>query len=603
MIDPKQYYKAQQLEHRNILKVLQKKELYLFIARLLSGFSSLSLLIWGFYTKSIELGLGGIISLLLFIVCVSWYKSNINKIKQCKQILKAVNNELLYFKGEFTTYNGKDYVSAQHPFTYDIDIFGESSLFHRLNRTITQSGSKQLASFLSNVGCGKHAILQRQATLDELEKQHNYLIHHKSIAEIESKKIRFNVESYSSIFNIKTLSIIMSLSLFILISCWGNLFTCLFLGKSLILPIYILASIIFINGLISTFYFQKGNKIILKLKQLISLSESYAPIISLNTAITFKSNTLKEIQSALLLHKKSLKELSTMNEILGFRNNVILWMVSNTLFLLDVFIFIKFIKWEKKNLSKLHDLEDTIGHLDALISLATYNFNHPNAVTPQIVISGCISGKNIYHPFMAFKEAIGNNFTQEENIITIITGANMSGKSTFLRTIALNIVLANTGCKVCAEAFLLNPSIKLFTSMRTQDNIVAGKSYFNAEIDRLESAIDYGIEHPSTLFIFDEVLKGTNSEDKLLGSINLLKFFSQKQFMVIIATHDLGVTSLEEEFSSNKYINYCFEIELTTPILYSYTINRGVCKNKNASFIVNKMLESKMKMNNNIEEK
>ena len=363
MIEPKQYYKAQQLEHRNILKALQKKELYLFIARLLSGFSSLSLLIWGSYTKSIELGLGGVISLLLFIVCVYWYKSNIKKIKQCKKILKAVNNELLYFKGEFTTYNGKDYVSAQHPFTYDIDIFGESSLFHRINRTITQSGSKQLASFLSNVGCGKHAILQRQATLDELEKQHNYLIHHKSIAEIESKKIRFNVENYSSIFNIKTLSIIMSLSLFILISCWGNLFTCLFLEKSLILPIYILASIIFINGLISTFYFQKGNKIILKLKQLISLSESYAPIISLNTAITFKSNTLKEIQSALLLYKKSLKELSTMNEFLGFRNNVILWMVSNTFFLLDVFIFIKFIKWEKKNLSKLHDLEDTIGDI------------------------------------------------------------------------------------------------------------------------------------------------------------------------------------------------------------------------------------------------
>ena len=573
MIDPKQYYKAQQLDHRNILKVLQKKELYLFIARLLSGFSSLSLLIWGSYTKSIELGLGGVISLLLFIVCVYWYKSNIKKIKQCKKILKAVNNELLYFKGEFTTYNGKDYVSAQHPFTYDIDIFGESSLFHRINRTITQSGSKQLASLLSNVGCGKHDILQRQTTLDELEKQHDYLIHHKSIAEIESKKIRFNIESYSSIFNIKTLSIIMSLSLFILISCWGNLFICLFLEKSLILPIYILASIIFINGLISTFYFQKGNKIILKLKQLISLSESYAPIISLNTAITFKSNTLKEIQSALLLYKKSLKELSTMNEFLGFRNNVILWMVSNTLFLLDVFIFIKFIKWEKKNLSKLHDLEDTIGHLDALISLATYNFNHPNAVT------------------------------QEESIITIITGANMSGKSTFLRTIALNIVLANTGCKVCAESFLLNPSIKLFTSMRTQDNIVAGKSYFNAEIDRLESAIDYGMEHPSTLFIFDEVLKGTNSEDKLLGSINLLKFFSQKQFMVIIATHDLGVTHLEEEFGSNKYINYCFEIELTTPIFYSYTINKGVCKNKNASFIVNKMLESKIKMNNNIEEK
>ena len=121
------------------------------------------------------------------------------KLNNASKILKAINNELLYFKEEFTAYNGKDYVSAQHPFTYDIDIFGESSLFHRINRTITKSGSKQLASFLSNVGCGKHAILQRQATLDELEKQHDYLIHHKSIAEIEGKKIHFSAESYSSI--------------------------------------------------------------------------------------------------------------------------------------------------------------------------------------------------------------------------------------------------------------------------------------------------------------------------------------------------------------------------------------------------------------------
>lgn len=196
---------------------------------------------------------------------------------------------------------------------------------------------------------------------------------------------------------------------------------------------------------------------------------------------------------------------------------------------------------------------------------------------------------------MKSNNAIGNDYTQEESVISIITGANMSGKSTFLRALALNIVLGNAGCKVCADSFGFNPNLKLFTSMRTQDDISNGKSYFNAEIDRLSNAIDYCVQNPHTLLILDEVLKGTNSEDKLKGSIELLEYFSGQQIMAIIATHDLGVTKLENIYGVDKYVNFCFEIELTSPIHYTYKMNRGICRNKNASYILNKMLNSKIK--------
>jgi len=129
--------------------------------------------------------------------------------------------------------------------------------------------------------------------------------------------------------------------------------------------------------------------------------------------------------------------------------------------------------------------------------------------------------------------------------------------------------------------------------MRTQDNVAIGKSYFNAEIDRLSQAIDYCSANAPTLLILDEVLKGTNSEDKLHGTLELLEFFSQKNYMAIVATHDLGVTMLESKHGDSKFKNYCFEIELSDPITYSYKINRGICKNRNASHILSNMLSTK----------
>ena len=129
--------------------------------------------------------------------------------------------------------------------------------------------------------------------------------------------------------------------------------------------------------------------------------------------------------------------------------------------------------------------------------------------------------------------------------------------------------------------------------MRTQDNITIGKSYFNAEIDRLSHAIDYNLSNYPTLLILDEVLKGTNSEDKLQGTLELLDFFSKQGFMAIVATHDIGVTLLEKEYGESKFKNYCFEIELNNPIVYTYKLFRGICKNRNASYILSHMLSTK----------
>lgn len=588
------YYKTELQKYKKLLEQASKRSsLYLYSKLLFFTITIVCVCLWFFYdAKSDFTAIGGIISIILYSIMVYLDNKEIDKEEKYRRIITTLEKEISNLKGNYTSNNGGEYISCAHPFTYDIDIFGEKSLFHCINRTVTHEGADRLAEILSDIGSGKETVRRRQEAIKELEELADYRLQHMSVQKTEEKFLE-------SISKLRSCSINTSLLKWLIVLSWaltiGNivyLVTCLTLGTSTMLPISIMACILFFNGSISVLYLSKGNHVIRKLKYLIQLSQCYSPIVSLNCNKTFESELLKEIQSALLLQKKYLQDLKSMNEIMNFRNNYILWFITNTSIVLDLVVLYRFVKWEKKNIPTLSALLENIGHLDALISLASFNFNHPRTSQPEMTDEG-FAGHNIYHPLMLSENVIGNDYTQEESGISIITGANMSGKSTFLRAVALNIVLANAGCNVCATSFKFNPAIKLFTSMRTQDNITKGMSYFNAEIDRLSHAIDYSARHPHTLLILDEVLKGTNSEDKLEGSLKLLRFFSERSIMVIIATHDLGITKLEESFGEKKYKNYCFEIELTTPINYTYQISRGICKNKNASYIICNMLKSK----------
>lgn len=576
----------------NLKEIRRRSSIYLY-GKLFFFMLALSLIILGvFYIKSNYFMYGGGFLFLLYLSMVYFDNMEMEREEKLSRILRKLQDELQNLDGIYTSYNGERYKSIQHPFTFDIDIFGENSLYHSINRTVTYEGSDMLAHFLSNVGIGKDIIEKRQEALKELEDLIDYRIEHISLPKVKMS-FRHQLSDAKPLTinrNILKCGIIFSWSM--IGSGLVFLLGCLILNYSIIIPVFTIAGVLLLNSFISILYFHKGYAIIHRLKFLITISKSYKPIITLNCTHIFKSAILKDVQKVLKQQKRLLNELDSMNDVLNFRNNFIFWIISNTLFVTDMWIIHRFVNQEHNMLGELSSLLENIGLLDALISLATFNFNHPDASTPIMKEDGLISD-GIYHPLIVSKKNVSNNYKQPISTISIITGANMSGKSTFLRTIALNIVLANAGCKVCANSFVFNPDIKLFTSMRTQDDISTGKSYFNAEIERLNIAIDYCSKFSCTLLILDEVLKGTNSEDKLKGSLELLKFFSSRKMTVIIATHDLGVTKLEKECGENIFKNYCFEIELGRPINYNYQISRGICKNKNASFIISEMLKSK----------
>lgn len=590
---PKNYYKERIDSNNEILKRITKRSsMYLYGKLLFFSLTVSSCIVWFYYSQHDIVWLYGLISFVIYLILVYLDGKEMDKQRFIQKQNVVLSDEMSNLSGVFTHNNGAEYISTKHPYTFDIDILGDNSLFHRINRTITKEGADKLAQVLSNVGIEKDIILRRQAAISELEKLNDFRLYFQCIGTREEQLDDRIIADNPVKQNVNILKWIVGLSWLITAASLLLLIVFSFLNIPIKTILTIFMNVIFINGILSVFFFYRSGRIMNRINSLIAYTLQYLPIIELCTKNRFNSVILNDIQAEFKEQKKSISKLCSMNELLKFRNNSILWIFVNCFAIIDIYTILKFSLWEKQHLSKLPRLLNEIGRLDALVSLSNYGFNSPDTINPQFTNDG-IDVQNIYHPFIVDANVVGNDYVQDEKSISIVTGANMSGKSTFLRTIALNLVLANAGCKVFAKRFLFNPQIKLFTSMRTQDNIAIGKSYFNAEIDRLAQAIDYSSAYSPTLLILDEVLKGTNSEDKLHGTLELLDFFSKRNYMAVIATHDIGVTSLEQKYGELKFKNYCFEIELSDPITYTYKINRGICKNRNASYILLNMLSTK----------
>ena len=221
--------------------------------------------------------------------------------------------------------------------------------------------------------------------------------------------------------------------------------------------------------------------------------------------------------------------------------------------------------------------------------MATFRYNEPTATDACVVESTEIvyEAKGLYHPFLGAK-AVRNDFSIESGQYHIVTGANMAGKSTFLRSVGINSILAHCGLPVFADQMTLSV-FSLFSSMRTTDDLTRGISYFNAELLRLQQLLETCKQNRRTLIILDEILKGTNSLDKLNGSRLFLQSILSLPVAGIIATHDLELSKMEDDYP-DRFSNYCFEIKLSDEITYTYKITKGVARNQNATHLLKKIL-------------
>jgi ABC-type multidrug transport system fused ATPase/permease subunit len=567
---------------------------------LISKLVSFTLFVWGaylFFANNYEWTamIFSIVFLSIYIFLLIIDTKLHRKIQLNKNIQKIYSNELSYLNGDFSVFDeGTKYIDPNHPFTFDFDIFGKDSLFNRINRTITNDGSNKLATKLQSLLSNKHDIKLRREAIKELADNEQWrtrfiALGFKSDSDFESivKVIKGNFKESLLLNGI--LHKVMLLSVFTTIAT-------IILSVYSIVPTSIPTILFFLQLTACIMYSLKFNKISSEVSGLFKGFSMYALLIDHIAGIQFEATINKKLQSNLISDnslnaKIAFRELSAILNRLEQRASVLMYILFSGLFLYDLFLLRKFVVWKDKYLNNIDLWVNAITEFDSLISFATYQFNNPKNVDVFINESDglVVKTEGIYHPFIPLQKAITNDFYFKKNSFAIITGANMAGKSTFLWTIGVNYIMAMNGLPVCASYFEVS-IMNLFSSMRTSDSLTNDISYFNAELIRLERLIKNCKEHEHTLIILDEILKGTNSKDKLDGSRLFLKEISKLNVSGIIATHDLELAKLEEDYQE-QFKNYCFEIELSDEINYTYKISRGVAHNLNATYLLKKIIE------------
>jgi DNA mismatch repair ATPase MutS len=492
----------------------------------------------------------------------------------------------------FTAFReGAQYRNPKHHFSHDLDLFGTGSLFQMINRTITQHGEEKLAKHLTKEEVSAEKILQLQNCFKELSEFPDQLLHFRttgSVTELideDLERLAKWKDTKSYITRYSWLDKLRYLFPSLLFTALGLL---IFTDKGTTGFI----SMFIINLILTGFFYRKTNKEHNKVSSFLKVIEKYADLMKVFEGHDFKCEALKDVSTELYKagqnSTEAFSQIAKATNAFDSRMNIIAAIFLEGFLLWDFHCLFKIERWKKKYSDHLIPWMENIALLDSYISLSTFAYNNPDFCYP-VLGNKVLNTKETGHPFIPSSVRINNDFNiDNKGQFVIITGANMAGKSTFLRTIGVNLVMGMSGLPVCAKSFEFTPR-KMFTSMRTSDSLNENESYFYAELKRMKELIDM-LEDGHDLFIMlDEILKGTNSVDKQKGSQLALEKIINLKGTGIIATHDLALTKIEDKHP-DIVRNKCFEIEIDqAAIHFAYKLYEGVTQNMNAMLLMEQM--------------
>lgn len=586
-MDPKAFYQKTIQEHAIQLSKLKKTALVLSMIRLLV-FVLIILMVYFFLENSVVVSLSLVVGIAGFLFLVARYTDVKNRRDYYKLLVAINKRELDIMKGDLSEIDsGEEYIFEGHHYNQDIDLFGPGSLFQLLNRTGTKNGKNELAKWLNSNDIAE--IKSKQEAVSEMGEMPDWRQHFEATAriienEVHSDAILKWIKDYKpqipKLFH--KFPLIFSILSFGMIAGWGTGYVPgVYLGLWFFIGIGITAAYL---KKVSNLYkdcgrtqetFSQYSKLILAIEQL----DVTSPLLK-----RVKDQLSTEGESASSILYSLSKEISSLDQ----RNNVFFGLIANGFFLWDLRYAFRIESWMKKFESSMDLWFETVSYFDAMSSLSNFQFNHPQYVFPLISESQTeiIKTDELGHPLLKTEKRIDNNLNMKIEDFFIITGANMAGKSTFLRTVALNLVMANCGLPVCAKSFSYKP-IKLISSMRTSDSLQNDESYFFSELKRLKFIVGE-IESDTYFIILDEILKGTNSKDKAEGSQKFVERLVASNSTGLIATHDLSLCQLSETLPQVE--NHYFDAEIVNDeLFFDYTFKDGICQNMNASFLLKKM--------------
>ena len=525
--------------------------------------------------------------LVLFLFLVSRHTDLEYKRDTLKALLDINKKEIKALERDFHGFEeGSEYQDSAHHFSQDIDLFGKGSFYQYTNRTVLQQGSEVLSGLLLENAIDR--ITDKQDAVRELSKLTQWRqefsaiatlvkteTHHATIIKWMQGYAPFLPGSMKLVPRIFTGLSILTLTFY-------------FLGG---LPALIPVLWFFIGLGITSGFLRKINKLAFDTSKIVRTFQQYQKLILELEGVAFQSQLLQEKKASIVNEaertSKTLREFSRLLGALDQRNNVLIALLANGFLLRDIQLCHAIEKWIGSHGAKVEGWFGTIAFFDAFNSLGNFAFNHPHYCFPRIGTERTVlRSEGVGHPLLDPAKSVRNDFQIDSEQFFIITGANMAGKSTFLRTVSLQIVMANTGLPVCAEAFEYSP-IKLITSMRTTDSLTDDESYFFSELKRLKFIVDE-IKKDRYFIVLDEILKGTNSTDKAKGSRKFVEKLVRSRSTGIIATHDLSLCDTADTLP--QVLNHYFDAEIIDNELhFDYTLKKGICQNMNASFLLKKM--------------
>lgn len=590
MSQPLQFYSKEKQLFINELAVVHRKLRTSGVIRLLFA----GLLIFGIYyffnTTEVVVPLI-VVGIIGFIFLVSKHSNLDRRRSKLTALIRINETEINVLNGNLESLaTGRKFVDHSHHYSYDIDLFGKGSFFQYLNRTVIESGKKVLGNMLASNDTVK--IVDKQEAIKELSEKPSWRQNFSATGSL----VHVDIKSSQILTWLTNQETFVPKSMRLLPLLFSLVSLVLFLLNYLnMLPLSVTTLWFFVGVGVTGVYIKKINEFYQNASNAKETFKQYHQLLDLIESEEFTSKLLKAKQEEIKKQGKKASEIflqfSKMLDAFDQRNNMLVGIVANAFALRDLQLCYKIEAWIDTNQDQVAHWFDVIAFFDAQNSLGNFVFNHPDHCFPEIVSSKfVIDAQQLGHPLISKEKRVDNDFSIQGTNFFIITGANMAGKSTFLRTVSLSIIMANIGLPVCAKSFDYSP-IKLITSMRTSDSLTDDESYFFSELKRLKMIIESVqlTEKPGDYFIIlDEILKGTNSTDKAIGSRKFVERLVKLGAMGIIATHDLSLCEISKDLSEVK--NYYFDAEIIDNELhFDYTFKEGICKNMNASFLLKKM--------------
>lgn len=510
------------------------------------------------------------------------------QIKFNKALVQINEDELDVLAGNFSAFdNGERFKNHQHPFTYDMDFFGPKSIYQYLNRAVSVKGKVLLAHQLSE---GVEDVEQYHEATEALLKEVTWTQEFRAKGKVDEGKDETFIDEWSKEELHLPQWVLVARIIFPVIAGLGLIAKIFDRITDSYFMLVLLLCLLPVGLLLKRTNAEAG-----KLSKIQGRLDALRGQLSLMRELKAESDIITKAKTELFDGKhsadKALEQLKKTLERFDLRMNFMVSIIFNMFGAYDLQMMYSLSKWKKQYAAHIHEWEKELLDMEVLISQMNFKFNYQNELSYPVLDqdeNAAIHINQLGHPFLLSGALVSNDFElNSSEQFVIITGPNMAGKSTFLRSVGVNLALAKAGFSVVAKEFKF-PNLKLYSSMRTADNLTEESSYFHAELIRLRFIVD-AIDRGEKIFIvLDEILKGTNSKDKEEGSAKFLKKLIALNTKGIIATHDLSLTKLADEDHriKNQYFDSIIEGD---NISFSYKMHHGVVKNMNASFLLEQM--------------